>query len=54
MGLVVSEGETKYMLSASTHVRRIGSQNHTSDIVKEFIYFDFAATTKNDVRSRAV
>ena len=53
MDLAVNEGITKYMLSTSRVVRRIDSQlttdNYTFDIVREFIYFGFAVTTKNSV-----
>ena len=50
MGLALNEGKTKYMLSTSSDVRRIDSRitadNYTFDIVKVFIYFGSAVTTK--------
>ena len=48
MDLAVNKDKTKYMLSSSRDVQRIGSQI-TADIVKEFIYLDSAVTTKNNV-----
>ena len=46
IGLAVNEGRTKYMLSASGVVPRIGSQITANscnfDIVKEFIYLGIA------------
>ena len=49
MSLAVNESKTKYMLSTSKSVRRIGSpataDNFIFDIVKEFIYYVFAVIT---------
>ena len=51
--LAVNECKTKYTLSTSRDVRRNNSQiavdNYTFDTVKEFIYFGYAVTIKNDV-----
>ena len=53
MGLVVNEGKTKYMLSTSGVVPRMGPQitanNYNFDVVKEFIYLGTAINTNNDV-----
>ena len=53
MGLIVNEGETKYMLSTSRDMQRIDyritTDNYTFEAVKEFIYFGSAVTTTNYV-----
>ena len=53
MGLAVNEGKTKYMLSTSGFVPRMGSQitanSYNFDVVKEFTYIGTAINTNNDV-----
>ena len=53
MGLAVNEGQTKYMLTMSGVVPRMGSQITANscnfDVVKQFIYLDTAINTNNDV-----
>ncbi|XP_062141894.1 uncharacterized protein LOC133849872 [Drosophila sulfurigaster albostrigata] len=53
MGLAVSEGKTKYMLSTSRETRRLDSHvvpdSYTFEVVKEFTYLGTAINTKNDV-----
>ena len=53
MGLAVNEGKTKYMLTTSGVLPRMGSQitanSCTFDVVKEFIYLGTAINTNNDV-----
>lgn len=52
MVLAVNEGKINYVLSASRDIPSIVSQvtlgNSTFDVVNEFVYLDFAATSKND------
>ena len=53
MGLAITEGKTKYMLSTSRTVRRIDSQitvdNYIFDTVKGVFYLSSAITTKSDI-----
>ena len=53
MSLVVNYGKTKYMLSPSGAMPRMGSQimanSYNFDVVKELIYISTAINTKNDV-----
>ena len=50
MSLTINEGKTKYMLTTSRDVRRIGSQitadNNSFDTVNEFIYLGYAVTNQ--------
>ena len=52
MDLTVHEGKTKYVLSTSGNVPRIGSQVtaniYNFDLVKEFLYLGTTITTNND------
>ena len=54
MGLAVNEDKTKYILTASVLVPRMGSQitgnSYNFDVVKEFIYLGIAIDTNNDTR----
>ena len=53
MGLAVNDGKTKYMLTTSGVVPRLGSQitanSYNFDVVREFIYLGTAINTNNDV-----
>ena len=53
MGLAVNEGKTKYMLTTSGVVPRMGSQitanSYNFEVVKQFIYLGTAMNTNNDV-----
>ena len=49
MGLAVNAGKTKYMLTMSGVVPRMGSQSYNFDVVKEFIYLGTAINTHNEV-----
>ena len=53
MGLALNEGKTKYVLTTSGVVPRMGSQitanSYNFVVVKEFIYLGAAINTNNDV-----
>ena len=53
MGLAVNVGRTKYMLSTSGDVPRMGSQitanSYNLDVVKQFMYLGTAININNDV-----
>ena len=53
MALAVNEGKTKYMLTTSGVVPRMGSQitanSYNFDVVKDFIYLGTAINTTNDI-----